>query len=148
MAKIRRSDKLQFINRFNPGTKREFVGKAIDLIGEPQAWEAVVLPLNYARKSGFSDLWLHFGCSIIHKVFGECNPSMVSRRGLCCATGMTRTLFRRLDACMALAVAASQVSYTDRCASGRAPSGWQVRMETHAVGVNYRLHAGNVLPKL
>jgi hypothetical protein len=49
MAKIRHSDKLQFINRFNTGTKREFVGKAVDLIGEPQAWEAVVLPLNYAR---------------------------------------------------------------------------------------------------
>jgi hypothetical protein len=49
MAKIRRSDKLQFINRFNTGTKREFVGKPVDLIGEPQAWEAVVLPLNYAR---------------------------------------------------------------------------------------------------
>jgi len=51
MAKIRRSDRLQFINRFNTGTKREFVGNPVDLIGEPQAWEAVVLPLNYARKS-------------------------------------------------------------------------------------------------
>jgi hypothetical protein len=49
MAKIRRSDKLEFINRFNTGTKREFVGRPVDLIGEPQAWEAVVLPLNYAR---------------------------------------------------------------------------------------------------
>ena len=49
MAKIRRSDRLQFINRFNTGTKREFVGNPVDLIGEPQAWEAVVLPLNYAR---------------------------------------------------------------------------------------------------
>jgi hypothetical protein len=49
MAKIRRSDKPEFINRFNTGTKREFVGKPVDLIGEPQAWEAVVLPLNYAR---------------------------------------------------------------------------------------------------
>jgi hypothetical protein len=48
----------------------------------------------------------------------------------------------------ALAVAASQVSYTDRCASGGAPSGWQVRVETHAIGINYRLHAGNVLLKL
>jgi hypothetical protein len=49
MAKIQRSDKLQFISRFNMGTKREFVGKPVDLIGKPQAWEAVVLPLNYAR---------------------------------------------------------------------------------------------------
>src|SRR5262249_404317 len=52
MAKIQRSDKLQFINRFNTGTKREFVGKPVDFIGEPQAWEAVVLPLNYARARG------------------------------------------------------------------------------------------------
>jgi hypothetical protein len=47
--KIRSSDKTKFINRFNMGTKREFVGMPVDLIGEPQAWEAVVLPLNYAR---------------------------------------------------------------------------------------------------
>jgi hypothetical protein len=49
MAEILRSDKLEFINGFNTGTKREFVGKPIDLIDQPQAWEAVVLPLNYAR---------------------------------------------------------------------------------------------------
>jgi hypothetical protein len=48
-VKIRHSDKPEFINRFNMSTKREFVGKAIDLIAEPRAWEAVVLPLNYAR---------------------------------------------------------------------------------------------------
>jgi sirohydrochlorin ferrochelatase len=47
--KIRSSDETKFINRFNMGTKREFVGMPVDLIGEPQAWEAVVLPLNYAR---------------------------------------------------------------------------------------------------
>jgi hypothetical protein len=59
-----------------------------------------------------------------------------------------RPLFRRLDAgARELAVAASQVSYTD-AAQAAAPSGWRVRMETHAIGINYRLHAGNVLPKL
>ena len=42
MAKIRRSHKLEFINRYNTGTKREFVGKAVDLIGEPQAWDFAV----------------------------------------------------------------------------------------------------------
>jgi hypothetical protein len=46
---IPRSDKTEFINRFNMGTKREFVGTPLGSIGEPQAWEAVVLPLNYAR---------------------------------------------------------------------------------------------------
>jgi hypothetical protein len=49
MEEVRRSDKTKFINHFKTGTKREFVGKPVDLIGEPQAWEAVVLPLNYAR---------------------------------------------------------------------------------------------------
>jgi hypothetical protein len=48
-VEIRRSDKTEFLNRFNMGTKREFVGTAVDLIAEPRGWEAVVLPLNYAR---------------------------------------------------------------------------------------------------
>ena len=47
--KIRRSDTTEFLNLFSMGTKREIVGMPIDFIGEPQAWEAVVLPLNYAR---------------------------------------------------------------------------------------------------
>jgi hypothetical protein len=47
--KIRRSDTAEFLNLFSMGTKREIVGMPIDFIGEPQAWEAVVLPLNYAR---------------------------------------------------------------------------------------------------
>src|SRR5258705_10931480 len=58
MAKIRRSDKLEFINGFNTVTKREFVGGPVDLIGEPQAWEAVVLPLNYARaRARITRIW-------------------------------------------------------------------------------------------
>src|SRR5258705_2558069 len=58
MAKIRRSDKLEFINGFNTVTKREFVGMPVDLIGEPQAWEAVVLPLNYARaRARITRIW-------------------------------------------------------------------------------------------
>jgi hypothetical protein len=40
MEEVRRSDKTKFINHFKTGTKREFVGKPVDLIGEPQAWEA------------------------------------------------------------------------------------------------------------
>jgi hypothetical protein len=47
--KIRRSDTTEFLNIFSIGTKREIVGMPIDFISEPQAWEAVVLPLNYAR---------------------------------------------------------------------------------------------------
>ena len=47
--KIRRSDTTEFLNLFSMGTKREIVGMPIDFISEPQAWEAVVLPLNYAR---------------------------------------------------------------------------------------------------
>jgi hypothetical protein len=47
--KIRRSDTTEFLNIFSMGTKREIVGMPIDFISEPQAWEAVVLPLNYAR---------------------------------------------------------------------------------------------------
>jgi hypothetical protein len=47
--KVRRSDTTGFLNLFSMGTKREIVGMPIDFISEPQAWEAVVLPLNYAR---------------------------------------------------------------------------------------------------
>jgi hypothetical protein len=38
--KSRSSDETKFINRFNMGTKREFVGMPVDLIGEPQACHA------------------------------------------------------------------------------------------------------------
>ena len=54
----RRSDKTESINRFNAGTKREFVGMRVDVVGEPRAWEAVVLPLNYARNNASSDIRL------------------------------------------------------------------------------------------
>jgi hypothetical protein len=43
MELIRHSDKTEFINRFNAGTKREFVGMRIDIADEPQAWKADVL---------------------------------------------------------------------------------------------------------
>jgi hypothetical protein len=59
MELIRHSDKTEFINRFNAGTKREFVGMRVDIADEPQAWKADVLtkgtlspfPVGLARTS-------------------------------------------------------------------------------------------------
>jgi hypothetical protein len=74
-ANIRRSDITKFLNRFNRGTKREFIGKPIDFIGEPQVWEAVVLPLNYARD--FKDLGLFQRC--VWHVFGTSHDCKLLR---------------------------------------------------------------------
>ena len=37
------------------------------------AWEAAVLPLNYARNRMFSNFWLRFGSAIMIHAFADCN---------------------------------------------------------------------------
>ncbi len=39
------------------------------------AWEAAVLPLNYARKCMFFDFWLRFGSAIMIHAFADCNAT-------------------------------------------------------------------------
>ena len=39
------------------------------------AWEAAVLPLNYARKRTVSDFWLRFGSVIIVQLSANCKSS-------------------------------------------------------------------------
>ena len=39
------------------------------------AWEAAVLPLNYARKCTLTEFWLRSGSIIILQLSADCNPT-------------------------------------------------------------------------
>jgi hypothetical protein len=55
------------------------------------AWEAAVLPLNYARKHTFADFWLRFGSAFIRQTSADRKPesAVAQRGGLSCRGTVT-----------------------------------------------------------